>query len=102
MALTTGSAATAARPTLEPYYARLTEIDGGYHLANDGGRPIGRIRVYDDRQDGETGIHVQVTQGHRGGKVAVLHFDSLEGYDELIEALSTARAQMWTASRAKP
>lgn len=105
MALTTGAtpqpARTREQPDREPYFRRLEPLDGGYNLAHDSGRPIGRIRVFDDRDEAES-IHVQFMQGQAyGAKVAVMHFDTLAEYDELIDALSQAREQMRATARAK-
>lgn len=77
----------------EPYYKRLDPIDGGYELTQADGRPLGQIRVFDDRAEGGA-IHVQFGVGRgKFTKMAVMHCDSEQEYEDIIEALTLAQKQ---------
>jgi len=97
MAIATGNdraASGQSRSTdREPYYKRLDPIDGGYELSRASGNPLGGIRVFDDREEDGV-IHVQFSVGRgKWTKVATMHCESVEEFEDIIEALSLAQKQ---------
>jgi hypothetical protein len=99
MGLTRGSGQRSSRNAgLAPYYERLEPLDGGYEITRESAvdddgmvevRVVGRIRVFDDREEGGTGIHVQFSQGR--GKTAVFHLEDETGIDDCLQALAAAK-----------
>ena len=89
----TSGANRAQDPNREPYYKRIQPIDGGYTLTQADGRPLGGIRVFDDRADSGV-IHVQFSTG-RGQytKVSTFHCDSVAEYNDIMGALALATKQ---------
>jgi hypothetical protein len=86
MPLSRGSDRAAARPKAAPYYERLDAIEGGFELTHAGGQVIGSVRAYDDREDEETGIHVQFRNSR--GKTSVFHFADEEEFQDFVEAIA--------------